>query len=330
MTREERISRAVEAVEKHKAAYYDNGEYRKADFWDFAEIFEIIDDIYEVTGDKSYFTMFEEMYQFVLRTYGEDWEKNPFNDDIMWLVIAFTRAYLYTGEKKYLDIAVFNYEKTFARSASDDLGGGLFWRIENETKNTCVNCPAAVAADYLAKATGDDTYYDKLFYCLDWVVKNLFEPDTGKVYDSYNLKGRKSNWSSTYNQGTFIGSCMAYYKKTGNELYLNYAEKAISYTMNEMYNGGIMNNEENGNDLPGFKGILARYVRRYVELTGKTEYLDWLRANADSAWENRNSKGIMSTQLGMMTEEKDDYDVFAVSAAVSVVVNAVGGWVVEI
>ena len=32
----------------------------------------------------------------------------------------------------------------------------------------------------------------------------------------------------------------------------------------------------------------------------------------------------MWTQLGHRTEEKDDYDVFAVSAAVSVVVNAVG------
>lgn len=330
MTRQERIAQAVEAVRKHKAAYYDNGEYLGADFWDFAEIFEIIDDLYEVSGDRSYFAMFDEMYRFVLREYGEDWEKNPFNDDIMWLVIAFTRAYLYTGEKKYLDIAVLNFEKTFARAASDDLGGGLFWRIENETKNTCVNCPAAVAADYLAKATGDDTYYDKLFYCLDWVVNNLFEPDTGKVYDSYNLDGRKSNWSSTYNQGTFIGSCMAYYKRTGNELYREYAEKAVSYTINEMYKGGIMNNEENGNDLPGFKGILARYIRRYVEMTGKTEYLDWLRDNADSAWKNRNSKGIMSTQLGMKTEEKDDYDVFAASAAVSVVVNAVGGWAVEI
>lgn len=330
MTKEARIERAREAVERHKAVYYNDGEYVRADFWDFAEIFEIIDDLYEVTGDKSYFTMFEEMYRFVLRRYGEDWEKNPFNDDIMWLVIAFTRAYLYTGERRYLDIAVLNYEKTFARSASDDLGGGLFWRVENETKNTCVNCPAAVAADYLAKATGDDTYYDKLFYCLDWVVKNLFEPETGKVYDAYRLDGKKSNWSSTYNQGTFIGSCLAYYLKTGDKTYLGYAEKAADYTMNEMYHGGIMDNEEPGNDLPGFKGILARYIRRFAELADRPIYLEWLQRNADSAWENRNSNGIMWTQLSHKTEERDDYDVFAVSAAVSVVVNSVGGMEVKI
>ena len=330
MTRDEMLTRAKEAVQFHKDAYYRNGEYIKADFWDYAEIFEIIDDLYEVSGDKSYFIQMEEMYQFVLRTYGEDWEYNPYNDDIMWLVIALTRAYLYTGAKKYLDLAKFNYDKTFERAKDDVLGGGLYWRVENETKNTCVNCPAAVAADYLAKATGDNTYYDKLFYCLDWEIKNMFEPETGKVYDAYNIKGRKNPWSSTYNQGTFIGSCLAYYLKTGEKIYLDYAEKAAHYTMNVMYNDGIMNNEENGNDLPGFKGILARYIRRYAELADRPVYLEWLRKNADSAWENRNSKGIMRTELGIKTEEKDDYDVFTVSAAVSVVVNAAGGIEVKI
>ena len=330
MTREEMIARAKEAVELHKAAYYKEGDYIKADFWDYAEIFEIIDDLYEVTGDTSYFAQMEEMYNFFIKKNGEDWYENPFNDDIMWMVIALTRAYLYTGEKKYLDTAKFNYDKTYARAKDDVLGGGLYWRVENETKNTCVNCPAAVAADYLAKATGDDSYYEKLFCCLDWEIKYMFEPENGKVYDAYNLKGRISKWSSTYNQGTFIGSCLAYYLKTGEKIYLDYAEKAAYYTMNVMYEGGIMNNEEPGNDLPGFKGILARYIRRYAELADRPVYLEWLRKNADSAWTNRNSKGIMRTQLAEKTEESDDQDVFAVSAAVSVVVNAVGGMEVKI
>ncbi len=324
MDKQNLIYRAKEAIEAHKAVYYSNGEYRGADFWDFAEIFEIIEDYYEVSGDTTVFPMFEEMYGFVLSSYGEDWYKNPFNDDIMWLVIALTRAYLYTGVSKYLDTAVYNFEKTYARSKSDDLGGGLFWRVENESKNTCVNCPAAVAAQFLAKATNDESYYEKAYYCLDWAVRVMFEPDTGKVYDCINMDGRVSKWSSTYNQGTFIGSCMMYYEKTGEQKYLEYAEKAAHYVKDVMYQGGIMDNEEPGNDLPGFKGILARYIRRFAAATGKSEYLLWLRDNANAAWDNRNSRGIMWTQLNHKTEEKDDYDVFAVSAAVSVVVNAVG------
>lgn len=91
-----------------------------------------------------------------------------------------------------------------------------------------------------------------------------------------------------------------------------------------------MDNEETGNDLPGFKGILARYLRRFAQVTSEEEALQWLRLNADAAWAHRNSKGIMCTQLAQQTEERDDYDVFAVSAAVSVVVNAVGGCGVQI
>ena len=323
MSDTERLTRAREAVESHKAVYYKDGEYRKADFWDYAEIFEIIDDLYEVSGDRALFAQMEEMYNHAMKVYGKTWEKNPFNDDIMWLVIALARAYRFTGEKKYLEAAEANFDLTFKRASSDDLGGGLFWRVDNECKNTCVNCPGAVAASYLAEATGDASYWDKAAYCLSWTVKTLFEPDTGKVYDNMRMDGHVNKWSFTYNQGTFIGSCLFMWKHTGEEIWKEYAFKAADYAMNEMYQGGIMNNEEQGNDLPGFKGIMARYFRKLSDETGEEKYREWLRMNADSAWENRNAEGLMLTQLGEKTPDGTDFDVFAMSAAVSVMVNAV-------
>ena len=324
MERTDLLARAIQAFGAHKKTYYKKGDYVGADFWDYAEIFEIADDLYEVSGDETIFGQFSEMTDFILRKWGEDWEKNPFNDDIMWLVIALSRACLFTGEKRYLDLAKHNFDKTFARSASDDLGGGLFWRIENETKNACVNGPGAVAASYLAKATGDGSYWDKALYCYEWERANLFEPDTGKVYDAKRMDGRVNKWSSTYNQGTFIGMCLGLWQHTGSEQFLTDALKAADYTVNAMYRGGVMDNEEQGNDLPGFKGILARYLRRLTALTGRGEYLTWLRKNADSAWDGRNTDGLMSTQLAHKTEEGTSFDVFSMSAAVSVVVNAVG------
>ena len=323
MTKKERLERAREAFSSHRAAYYENGAYKGADFWDYAEIFEIADDLYEVSGDKTLFGQFDEMLAFVLREYGEDWEKNPFNDDIMWLVIALTRAYLFTGEEKFLAPARRNFDKTFVRAASDDLGGGLFWRIENQSKNTCVNGPGAVAASYLAMATGEPSYWDKAAYCLDWAAKTMFEPETGKVYDCIHMDGKISRWSSTYNQGTFLGACLFRWKHTGDALWKDYALKAAEYTVDVMYEGGIMNNEEQGGDLPGFKGILARYLRKLSDETGEGKYRLWLEKNADSAWENRNAEGLMRTELGKKTQDGTDGDVFAMSAAVSVVINAV-------
>jgi hypothetical protein len=42
-----------------------------------------------------------------------------------------------------------------------------------------------------------------------------------------------------------------------------------------MYKGKVMNNEDNGNDLPGFKGILVRYDRMYTIELNKTELVEF-------------------------------------------------------
>ena len=322
MDRNERVLLAKEAIEAHKKEYYRNGSYEKADFWDFAEIFEIIDDAYENFGGEEYIKMFAEMYDFAIGSYGETWENNPYNDDIMWLCIALTRAYLFTKEDRYLESAKKNFDLTWARAYSEDLGGGLFWRIENQSKNVCVNCPGSIAASLLAKATGDDSYFEKAGLALEWVAKYMFEPDCGKVYDAMGIDGRVHKWSSTYNQGTFIGANMLLYKHTGDKKYLDRASASARFVKEDMYQNGVMNNEESGNDLPGFKGILARWLYRFALSTGKSEYIDWLRLNAESAYSNRNGKGIMQTQLANKTEEKY-YDVFTASAAVSVLVNSI-------
>lgn len=323
MTKTQRIERAHQAVAAHKSVYYKDGAYEKADFWDYAEIFEIIDDVYEITGEAIYREQIEEMYQNVLRAYHTTWEYNPYNDDIMWLVIALTRATLLTGEPKYAELAKTNYDLTYARSWDEQyFGGGLFWRVDNQSKNSCVNCPGAIAACLLGKVFSDGTYYEKAKQIIAWQNQYLTNPAEGKVYDCIGLDGRYNYWSSTYNQGTYIGANCLLHAYTGDESYKINAERAAAYTMNEMYHGGIMNNEEGGNDLPGFKGIMSRWLRLFALAYDQPVYLEWLQKNADSAWANQNSKGLMNTQLGQPTEEKE-YDVFTCSAAVAVCVNSI-------
>ena len=154
MDKNQRIEIAKKAIADHQAVYYKDGNYVGADFWDFAEIFEIIIDAYENTGDEKYLVTIEEMFARTVRDYGKNWAYNPYNDDIMWLCIALTRAYNYIGNKEYLDIAVENFDLVHARSYDDVLGGGFYWRYENQSKNSCVNCPGAIAACFIAKATG--------------------------------------------------------------------------------------------------------------------------------------------------------------------------------
>ncbi|WFR57068.1 glycoside hydrolase family 76 protein [Anaerocolumna sp. AGMB13025] len=300
---------------KEEAGGYIVGE----DFWQQAEIFEVILDACEQTKDKKYLTVLEDMYQGFVTNHGEDWSYNEFNDDIMWMTIACARAYLITGDKKYLNQAEKHFNLVYDRAWSEDLGGGLFWKTENKTKNSCINCPAVIAACLLREATGDKKYMDKALLIYQWEKENLFGT-TGAVFDAYDLESGINTWCSTYNQGTFIGAAMKLYQYSGDETYLEDAKKAADYTVNTMFSDQVMNTEGDGNDLPGFKGILARWMGKFVRDCHQYQYTGWLNKNAMAAWSNQNSNGIMWTLFYTKTEDTF-YSAWGCSAAVSMLIN---------
>ena len=79
------------------AEYYRDGEFTNADFWDNAEIFETVVDAFERTGDEKFLAHIREISAATIKKNGNNWAHNIYNDDIMWRVIAYTRAYMLTG-----------------------------------------------------------------------------------------------------------------------------------------------------------------------------------------------------------------------------------------
>ncbi|MBQ4354811.1 MAG: hypothetical protein IJC71_07935 [Clostridia bacterium] len=256
------------------------------------------------------------------------WQSNEYNDDIAWMCIAYARIYLLTGEEVYLTISKNNFDAMYKRAYSDDLGGGLFWRTDNQTKNSCINCPASIAACLLGKALGDDSYYEKAKGLMDWEFAHMYDSSSGAVYDSYNLKGEKNKWASTYNQGTFIGACTLLAEKYGDELYLPYAAKAADYAMNRLeMKDGVLNGENSGGDLIGFKGILTRWLYRYAEYAGDTGILYWLQNNADTAYANRNQNNfIWTTWADKTPDNTSGMDLFGFSTAIALLFNCEPWW----
>jgi predicted alpha-1,6-mannanase (GH76 family) len=289
---------------------------------------ETVLDAYEVTKDPIYKTRFDALYKNFIINHKEDWMYNKFNDDITWAVLFCVRGYLLTGNKTYLDKAKDQYDKMYKRAFTNSYGGGLIWFETKTSKNACIEGPAAVAACYLAQATGDNTYYDKAVALYSWSKIYLFNPATGKVKDNVDLNKRTgllrtSNVSFTYNQGTFLGAATMLYNYTKEASYLAEAQKLATFTRDTIYRGKVMNNEESGGDLPGFKGIFARYARKYTVETGKTDLVDWLYLNAKVAYNNRNRYGIIQTKWATRTSE--DKPVlkkgFGPSTAVSLLFN---------
>lgn len=294
-------------------------------FWDRAEMMEILLDGYEVTKEARYITRFNRMYDNFIKDNKADWMYNNYNDDITWAVLFCVRAYLLTGNKAYLTEGKSQFDKMYARALTNSYGGGLIWYETKTSKNACINGPAMVACCYLAKATGDSTYYDKAIALYTWSKLYLFDSATGKVNDNVDVnregKFRVSRWSSTYNQGTYLGAAVMLYQHTHESAYLADAEKIARYTRDSMYQSHVINNEDGGNDLPGFKGIFARYARKYTMECHKTDLVPWLLLNAKVAYNNRNSSGLIQTKWGTRTKEGKPRSDFGASTAVSLLIN---------
>ena len=296
-------------------------------FWDKAEMMEVVLDAFEVTKDIKYEARFNAMYNNFIIHNKTDWMYNKFNDDITWAVLACVRGSILTGNKAYLEKGKEQFDKMYARAFTNLYGGGLNWYETRTSKNACINGPAIVACCYLAQATGDKTYYDKAIALYTWSKLYLLNAATGKVNDNVDLakhsqKLRVSDWSSTYNQGTYLAAAVMLYQYTKESSYLDEAKKIARYTKDNMYSGGVINNEDGGNDLPGFKGIFARYARIYAIEGQQNDLNDWLQLNARAAYNNRNSQGIIQTKWGTRTSETIPGSAFGASTAVSLLINS--------
>lgn len=345
-----RVTQALrDSVMRGWKTRYFNALKTSTGFWGEAEMLETILDAYETTGKQEYKTMFEEAYEHFVGYpagwgqpgNGQDWQWNEYNDDIAWAVLASVRACLMFGQHpnaniNYLTIAKNNYDQMYARALLPS--GMLRWKetpTGNQGSNSCINGPAEVAACYLAMATGDDNYYEKAKNLYALQRQYLYDPNTGKVFDSGSWNNGVftvgNHWVSTYNQGTFLGAALMLYNRYGTAQYLNDAHKIVEWTRNDLCNAsGVIRVCGSGDDLQGFKGILMRYLRRYIVDLALPDKVEWLQRNALHAYNNRNSKGIIWTAWWEKTSEdfvfSDGYNFanqpFGCSTAVSAAFNA--------
>jgi predicted alpha-1,6-mannanase (GH76 family) len=256
-------------------------EGRKADFWMQAEQLEMVLDVYERTRNPGQLAMFTNLFRGFIANHGRTWERNPYNDDILWMVMACTRGHLLTRNAEFRDVARKNFDLCYARAASTNLGGGLWWKTDNKSKNACVNGPGAIAAFLLGKATGEASYYTKATNIFLWERDTLFDPGTGRVFDNIKTNGHIARFALTYNQGTFVGAA--------NLLgFTNEARLAAKFTMMELSKDGYLPPGRENGDGGGFNGIGVRWIAKFMNDRGEQATFEpWLQKNAEAAWKAR-------------------------------------------
>lgn len=248
--------------------YYriQDGSGTPTSFWQFAEQIELACDAADTTVVNQLCTGFTTHN-------GTDWSGNAYNDDIMWAAIAFTRAYLLTGNTTYRTLAKNGFNTAYNRGY-DTVNGGMWWNTSKQTKNACVNFPAAIAGYLLYTAGAGSTYRTKGQNCYTWGKNNFFVSSSGLVKDS-----TVSSASYTYNQGTFGGA--AYYFGEGSNATLSF-----NYVKNTY--GTAMQGFGTGSDAGGFNGICLRWMAKAGFDT------TYLRNVCNQAWGYRNSRGLTS------------------------------------
>src|SRR5580692_3889553 len=96
----------------NRAFYFSegtNGYYRatteggKTQFWERAEQMEMLLDVYERTTNAVCLTLFSNVFNGFITDHGSNWSNNPYNDDIMWAVIACARGYQHTRNPVFRD-----------------------------------------------------------------------------------------------------------------------------------------------------------------------------------------------------------------------------------
>ena len=133
---------------------------------------------------------------------GQDKNPDRYYDDNAWVGLAAMEAFDATKDKKYLAVAKRAFQ--FVKSGEDKkLGGGIYWHEnKKESKNACVNAPAAMLAFKLFLVTHDDAFRAEGERWFVWTSK-LADKDL-LIMDYMNLSGKIDQTKWSYNSACYI------------------------------------------------------------------------------------------------------------------------------
>ena len=266
-------------------------------YWPTAHALDVLVDLYLRKPSASVKIRMDDIITGVKAMNGNTYI-NYYYDDMEWMALACLRAFVATGDVQYKDITMLLWSD-IKNGWSMDLGGGIWWRKDNQSKNTPANLPASILASRLYKQFNDPADLDWAKKIFEWQKSVLYEPATGLVYDNIGINGTKNTtWKFTYNQGTFIGAALELYSITNTSSYMDDATKAADYTLLSGQLTDVANSilkDEGGGDGGLFKGVFVRYFTRLIidgnlSSSKKTQYINFLKTNAQKLWSTGTNK----------------------------------------
>jgi len=210
---------------------------------------------------------------------------NRYYDDIAWLGLALQRAGPLA--RRSGPSALGAITSRLDEGWTEDGGGGIWWRRNDDFKNAPANGPAAIL---LARA-GQVGFASAI---ADWMADALVDPESGLVRDGVRLAADGSVREIvplvyTYCQGVHLGTCVELAALDGHQRWADRAVAVVDAMTHRLAGPDGVLPGSGGGDGGLFAGITARYLAdaavRRPELTGAASRL--VLANAAAAWGGR-------------------------------------------
>lgn len=248
-----------------------------------------------------------------------DWAWNDYNDDLLWAGLAFVRGHAITGNQTYLNQARYAFDRVYDRGWDDALGGGVWWSVEKNEKSALSNSPATILGCLIYEANGDRWYLDRARAIYDWVWAKLLDRSAGGVHENMAADGTVASGQTVYSAGAFVGAAQALYRNNGVGSIFDDAKRTVDWVIRDRTEGGIMTNgQREGTWQTEFSRGMGEFVRENA-LWG--EYYDFMKRNADAAWNARRTDLNLTWNRWDAQTPRDDTR--AVEAIGSVIMQAV-------
>ncbi|MGX6601375.1 RICIN domain-containing protein [Micromonosporaceae bacterium Da 78-11] len=280
----------------------------------------VAQDVYQRTRRPEHRQLANDLVKFFIKDNGKDWTPNSWNDDMAWMTLTAIRGYQTSGDPELLTIAADNWNKTFNRGWNP-VGGGGIWEDNNRfDRGKCAlsNNPMITAAVQLYQITGDNAYLTKSIQIYDWVRRTLVDTATGQVNgcvffaDGDSGPARVEPSDNVYDAGSLIEAANLLYRVTGNYLYYQDAQRSADHIVATV--PIIHQNQGRGTSYQ------YRFFRGLSEFCTDNNICDryrgYLLANANSAWNNRDSAGLMWNDWTRPTNAANP-DAFEMASAVA-------------
>ncbi len=229
---------------------------------------------------------------------------DKYYDDNQWLVLGFAEAYEITRDPMFLKDA--QNTQRFSLSGWDSkLGGGIYWKVDHKSKNTCSNGPAAASAMRLFQVAKQEDQVEWALKIRDWVDSRLLDKD-GLYWDNIDLQGKieKTKWS--YNTALMIYTKVLLYQLRGDKTALTEARRHADAGLaawTDTATGSLQKTE----DAPRFTHLFCESLLRLYDATKDVKYLNAVRRQASYAYRYaRDPKGGYWDKWKVVTHSPDE------------------------